>query len=200
METADPSSALHLSLVGGRKSMGFYAGYGLSLLGREQDELSHVLVSPPFESNREFFYPARDSRIIFTDDADRRPLDASEAEIILVRIPFVRLRHGLPEPLFWGRMSFSEAVAAVQASLDPAVLDIDLVTKQVTAAGRKVHLPRSNARTWHGWRCVASRIADRFARRCWTTNIGTITRRNILRSIASASLMRSADNAPSKRR
>lgn len=55
--TADPNSAVHTSIAGGRKTMGFYLGYALSLLGRPQDRLSHVLVSSPFESNLDFFYP-----------------------------------------------------------------------------------------------------------------------------------------------
>ena len=42
--TADPNASLHVSIAGGRKTMGFYVGYALSLFGREQDRLSHVLV------------------------------------------------------------------------------------------------------------------------------------------------------------
>jgi CRISPR-associated protein (TIGR02584 family) len=52
--TADPATILHISIAGGRKTMGFYAGYALSLFGRAQDHLSHVLVSPSFESLKEF--------------------------------------------------------------------------------------------------------------------------------------------------
>ena len=37
--------------------MGFYVGYALSLFGRAQDRLSHVLVPPPYESRKDFFYP-----------------------------------------------------------------------------------------------------------------------------------------------
>ena len=44
--TGDDSSALHVSIAGGRKTMGFYLGYVLSLFGRIQDRLSHVLVPP----------------------------------------------------------------------------------------------------------------------------------------------------------
>ena len=32
--TADPGSAVHASIAGGRKTMGFYLGYALSLFGR----------------------------------------------------------------------------------------------------------------------------------------------------------------------
>jgi CRISPR-associated protein (TIGR02584 family) len=48
--TADPEASLHVSIAGGRKTMGFYLGYALSLFGRPQDRLSHVLVSA--RSNR----------------------------------------------------------------------------------------------------------------------------------------------------
>jgi CRISPR-associated protein (TIGR02584 family) len=52
--TGDEHSELHVSIAGGRKTMGYYLGYALSLFGRAQDRLSHVLVSEPFENNREF--------------------------------------------------------------------------------------------------------------------------------------------------
>jgi CRISPR-associated protein (TIGR02584 family) len=55
--TADPNASLHVSIAGGRKTMGFYVGYALSLFGRAQDRLSHVLVPPTFESRPDFFYP-----------------------------------------------------------------------------------------------------------------------------------------------
>ena len=53
--TADPETALHVSIAGGRKTMGFYAGYALSLYGRSQDRLSHVLVSADYESHPQFY-------------------------------------------------------------------------------------------------------------------------------------------------
>ncbi|MDS4070626.1 MAG: CRISPR-associated ring nuclease Csm6, partial [Candidatus Competibacter sp.] len=97
--TADPDSAVHASIAGGRKTMGFYLGYALSLFGRPQDRLSHVLVSSPFESNPNFFYPAPVERVIFATGPDQRPLDASSATVTLAEIPFVRLRDGLQESL-----------------------------------------------------------------------------------------------------
>jgi CRISPR-associated protein (TIGR02584 family) len=96
--TADPAASLHVSIAGGRKTMGFYIGYALSLFGRAQDCLSHVLVSPPFESLPEFFYPAPCMRMI--RDRDDREVDAREARVHLGDIPFVRLRESLPaDPL-----------------------------------------------------------------------------------------------------
>ena len=42
--TADPASELHVSIAGGRKTMGFYLGYCLSLAARPQDKLSTDLL------------------------------------------------------------------------------------------------------------------------------------------------------------
>lgn len=47
------------NLAGGRKSMGFYIGYALSLFGRGQDRMSHILVEEAFETHPEFFYPPK---------------------------------------------------------------------------------------------------------------------------------------------
>ncbi|TVR98280.1 MAG: TIGR02584 family CRISPR-associated protein [Rhodospirillales bacterium] len=133
--TADPACALHVSMAGGRKTMGFFAGYALSLYGRPQDRLSHVLVEPAFEAHPEFYYPTLESRIIYTQDRQSRPLDTRKAVVTLADIPFVRLRHGLPEALLQGRATFTAAVAAVQQALAPPELVIDTVARQAMAGG-----------------------------------------------------------------
>lgn len=139
--SADEAGALHASIAGGRKTMGFYLGYALSLYGRPQDRLSHVLVSAPFESHPDFFYPTPFSRIIYTPGPDSQPLDTSTATVTLAEIPFVRLRHGLDERLTAGSARFSEAVAAAQAAVGPASLVIDLDGKRILVGDRLVRLP-----------------------------------------------------------
>ena len=139
--TADQGCALHLSIAGGRKTMGFYAGYALSLYGRPQDRLSHVLVGTPYESNQQFYYPTPYRHVIFTPPPENRPLDAREAEVRLAEIPFVRLRHGLDERLLNGGASFSEVVGAAQRALDPPVLEIDLDRKCIQAGDQEVRVP-----------------------------------------------------------
>jgi len=57
--TSDPNLAIHTSLAGGRKTMAFYIGYAMSLLGREQDTLSHVFVDDNYEFVRDFWYPTK---------------------------------------------------------------------------------------------------------------------------------------------
>ncbi|MEO1766921.1 CRISPR-associated ring nuclease Csm6 [Thiobacter aerophilum] len=131
--TADPGTALHVSIAGGRKTMGYYLGYALSLFGRPQDRLSHVLVSEPFESSWEFFYPTRHERIIQTRDG--KLADCREARVTLAEIPFVRLREGLPPGLLTGHASLSEVVAAANRALMEPHLFIDINAKSVTADG-----------------------------------------------------------------
>ncbi len=139
--TRDDEAALHVSIAGGRKTMGFYLGYALSLFGRPQDRLSHVLVSAPYESHPEFFYPTQRSRVIYTRPPDVRPLDTSEATVTLAEIPFVRLRHGLPVELLEGRAGFVEVVRAAQRVLGPPELKIDLRGRRIAAGGVEVRLP-----------------------------------------------------------
>lgn len=131
--TADPETALHVSIAGGRKTMGFYAGYALSLYGRMQDCLSHVLVSAEYESHPEFYYPTPYSQVIYGNDRTRKPLDTQNAQVMIADIPFVRLRHGLDEALLQGQSSFSQTVSKAQLALGPAQLSIDLKQCCVTA-------------------------------------------------------------------
>jgi CRISPR-associated protein (TIGR02584 family) len=137
--TADPACALHASIAGGRKTMGFYLGYALSLFGRPQDRLSHVLVSEPFESSYDFFYPTPYSRVLQTRDGQLA--DTATAQVTLAEIPFVSLRHGLPTALLAGQASFNDTVAAARAALAPPRLVLDLARQRILAAGREVALP-----------------------------------------------------------
>lgn len=135
----DEMAALHVSIAGGRKSMGFFLGYALSLFARPQDRLSHVLVSEPFESNRDFFFPSRMPKELVA--ADGRKLDASAARVMLASIPLVRLRSGLPQQLLVGRTSYSAAVAAAQAGIAPTIeLAFNLPQREILCGGQPVKL------------------------------------------------------------
>lgn len=137
--TADPGCALHVSIAGGRKTMGFFLGYALSLYGRAQDRLSHVLVSEPFENSIDFFYPTPYSRVLQTRDG--RLADTALAEVTLAEIPFVSLRHGLPQKLLAGHASFNETVEAARAALAPPQLVLNLAQRSITAGTTMLELP-----------------------------------------------------------
>jgi CRISPR-associated protein (TIGR02584 family) len=136
--TRDETAALHVSIAGGRKTMGFYLGYAFSLHARPQDRLSHVLVSAPFESHPDFFFPPVRPKRLATRDG--RHIDTAEAVVTLAEIPVVRLRHGLPEALRQGRAGYNETVAALQGAFAPPHLVIDLSARRVVCGGREVAL------------------------------------------------------------
>jgi len=135
---ADEHSAIHASIAGGRKTMGFYLGYALSLYGRPQDRLSHVLVDEGFEGNREFFYPSRRPRTIH--DREQNPMDASQARVMLADIPFVRLRDGLPERLLAGTSRFSETIEAAQRFYQEPELIVRPGQRQLVCNGSEINL------------------------------------------------------------
>ncbi|MCF0254393.1 MAG: TIGR02584 family CRISPR-associated protein, partial [Duodenibacillus sp.] len=137
---ADPQAQVHVSIAGGRKSMGFLAGYALSLFGREQDRLTHVLVNEPFENNRDFFYPSAARGPLFAADGSR--LDVKQASISLADIPFVRLRNGLPKDLVDAQVSFMQAVKAAQSQFAPELrLSFDIAARRAILGGVEVTLP-----------------------------------------------------------
>lgn len=136
----DAMAALHVSIAGGRKSMGFFLGYALSLFARPQDRLSHVLVSEPFESNRDFFFPSRMPKELVATDG--RKLDASTARVMLADIPLVRLRSVQLQQLQIGQTSYSAAVSAAQAGIAPFIeLAFNLPRREILCGGQAVKLP-----------------------------------------------------------
>lgn len=137
---SNPETSVYVSLAGGRKTMSFFIGYALSLFGRPQDRLSHVLVSEPFENNRDFFYPTQTPRIIYKQTGE--PLDASEARIAMADIPFVRLREGLPESLLVGKTGYSETVKEAQKKIvAPVTLSFDIKKRTVICGTFPITMP-----------------------------------------------------------
>ncbi|TSE34656.1 CRISPR-associated ring nuclease Csm6 [Tepidimonas charontis] len=136
--TADAESALHVSIAGGRKTMGFYLGYALSLYGRPQDRLSHVLVSEPFESSWDFFYPTPYERVIQV--RNNTLANCQDARVTLAEIPFVRLREGLPQRLLNGNSSFSETVRAAARGLAEPRLVLNITQGKAQADGEPIDL------------------------------------------------------------
>ncbi|WP_287788057.1 CRISPR-associated ring nuclease Csm6 [Acidiphilium sp.] len=137
--TADPYTQLHVSLAGGRKTMSFFLGYALSLYGRQDDALSHVLVNEPFQNTQDFFFPPKIPKVFL--DARNRPVRSDEAQLTLAEIPFVRLRQGLPNDLLAGAVSYGETVARVQQALASPRLHLDIDARRLQCQDIEVSLP-----------------------------------------------------------
>jgi CRISPR-associated protein (TIGR02584 family) len=101
---------LYVSLAGGRKILGFFAGYALSLCGRDGDRLTQVLVSEPFESSWDFFYPTPYERII--EARSGKFADCRQAEVSSTPAGFgARHHHLMPEPRSLKSESICGAIA-----------------------------------------------------------------------------------------
>lgn len=87
----NPDTHLIASVAGGRKTMGALLYACLTLAGRETDRLTHVLVSEPFDTLRDFFFPGQPGGEL-TDREGRRHAP-SGAQVDLADVPFIPLRN-----------------------------------------------------------------------------------------------------------
>ena len=153
--TQNDDLAIHASIAGGHKTMAFYLGYAMSLLGRPQDTLSHVFVNDEFEFVPDFFYPTKASRWIEgkeDDQGNKAQIDTSKAKITLAEIPFVRMRQSVDPQLInsMGAYSFSQSVAAINSiHNDPLTLELSVKGKSLSIAGVDVKLTGKEFAFYH---------------------------------------------------
>lgn len=89
--TENPDVHVVASIAGGRKSMGALLYAAMSLIGRETDRVTHVLVNEPFDACRDFFFPGQPLQTLCLPGG--RSLQARDARIELADIPFAPLRN-----------------------------------------------------------------------------------------------------------
>lgn len=133
--------SIHASIAGGRKTMAFYLGYAMSLLGREQDSLSHVFVNDEFEFVRDFYYPTPYNHMI--DGKNGKQVNCKNAQVTLAEIPFVRMRQSIDETLIANMQSasFSQTVASLNsAHKKDLALEVNAKAKTLTFAGVEIKL------------------------------------------------------------
>jgi len=99
--TSDPENCVLFSVAGGRKTMSSCLTLAAQMYGRKQDRLYHVLVSPEFESSKDFYYPPKKSRSVELRDKNGQPFfkETRYAEVNLIHIPFVSIREKLSPDL-----------------------------------------------------------------------------------------------------
>ncbi len=137
------------SIAGGRKTMGALLYAGMTLIGKETDRVTHVLVSEPFESCRGFFYPEQPVQELESRPFGQAPIPvlARTAAVQMADIPFVPLRNGFAE-LNESRRTFSGLVSRYSRdlhrlaggkptlSLDPAEGHFVVAEKTLKLRGR----------------------------------------------------------------
>ena len=89
--TENPATTVLASIAGGRKTMSALLMSCMSLLGREQDRVLHVLVNPPYDTPLDppFLFPERNVKHRSRDGGGYR---SDGACIDLIDVPFVRMR------------------------------------------------------------------------------------------------------------
>ncbi|MBW1705825.1 MAG: TIGR02584 family CRISPR-associated protein, partial [Deltaproteobacteria bacterium] len=117
--TSDPENCVLFSVAGGRKTMSSCLTLAAQMYGRNQDRLYHVLVSPEFESSRDFYYPPKKSRSIELKDKNGQPFfkETRYAEVNLIHIPLVSIRDQL-------------APDVLKEPRDPATLMLSLIKEE----------------------------------------------------------------------
>lgn len=127
-KTADQSSVLHCSIAGGRKTMSVAMGFALSLFGRKDDRLYHVLAGQEFEKSRKFFPETEDEK----------------SQLALADVPYIRLREKLPFLNSYPKATFVELVNLAQDEISglPNVppLIMDKTSCTVRIGEKELHL------------------------------------------------------------
>lgn len=89
-----PDIHLIASIAGGRKTMGTLLYACMTLIGRETDRVTHVLVDEPFDDPRlepKFYFPEQPNGELASPQKKR--IQAKDARIVLADLPFVPIRN-----------------------------------------------------------------------------------------------------------
>ena len=119
--TEDNGTELHVSIAGGRKTMSALLFSCMSLLGREQDKVYHVLLPPALEGgvSPTFYYPKRGAT--YTARVTGKKYKAKDLQCELFEVPFVRMRGWYQEKFKNIPPSYRTLISKVQTVAPPAV-------------------------------------------------------------------------------
>lgn len=142
---ADPDTRIIASIAGGRKTMSALLMSCMILLGREQDMVCHVLVSPPYDDPHLeplFLYPGSGTKHRLP--GNRKSWPSNGARIDFVEIPFVRMRAWYERDFFAQPTSYMELVQRVQRTFRPPVeyppVTIDMLNGRIQIGGESLKL------------------------------------------------------------
>ena len=121
---AEPSTRLHCSLAGGRKSMSYFMGLAFQLVARQWDRLYHIMISPDFEKNPDFFYKPRINTTITARfrDGSTKILNTDDAQVNLIELPLIYLR----DKVYPGEGTVREMVAEGQRTINSSSTQLPL--------------------------------------------------------------------------
>jgi len=139
--TRDSDTAVYFSLAGGRKTMSACLMVAAQCYARPQDRVYHVLVSPEFESNSNFFFPPRQSvPIELRDDKGQEYFKETKyAQVKIVSLPFFSFRHLLSKDMLKHPRPPAELMMSLVRD-EESELIIDLNQSKIIFKGRECDL------------------------------------------------------------
>jgi len=136
-----PETTIWASLAGGRKTMSALMMSCMSLLGRGDDKVLHVLVKSPYDGPLDppFFFPEKDKEHITRDG---KTIKSSKAKINLIEVPFVKMKGWYSDKYKNEKKNmptYKELVEMVQESVFPKIV-IDYENASLIVNGDKIYL------------------------------------------------------------
>ena len=149
--TADSATTVLCSIAGGRKTMSALLFSCMSLLGREEDKVYHVLLPTEFECGTEppFFFP--EPGVTYTSKKTEKKYRASKVQSELFEVPFVRMRGWYQDKFKGEPPSYKSLISKVQSVAPPAVV-----------------YPEIEIDAWNGWVKVNG-VDVKMSRPCFAT-------------------------------
>jgi CRISPR-associated protein (TIGR02584 family) len=130
--TEEPGTTVLCSIAGGRKTMSALLFSCMSLLGREQDKVYHVLIPPEYECGMDppFFFPQKgvSHQPLFRGKPAGKKVPSSKIAIELFEVPFVRIRGWFQEKFKTISPSYRSLISKVQTVAPPAILPLPTLT------------------------------------------------------------------------
>lgn len=126
--TETPNTKVSASLAGGRKTMSSLLYGCMTLVGRRDDRLTHVLVSEPYDNpglTPRFYYPEQQQQTLSLPNADQL-IQANKAIIELMDVPFVPVRYAFEKQLGNTPSGFHELVAIYTGNAITSDIDVRL--------------------------------------------------------------------------
>lgn len=117
------------SIAGGRKTMGALLFSCMSLVGRKQDRILHVLMNEPYDLRLEppFFYPSDTSHKRIEPDGTVTLHHGMAAKISLFEVPFVHLSNLYAGPFGQrGSLDYAKLVKLVDQQIEVKRIELDL--------------------------------------------------------------------------
>ena len=137
------------SIAGGRKTMSALLFSCMTLLGREDDKVYHVLLPPEFEGGSvqpPFFFPERG--VTYTVANTGKKYKAEKIRSELFEVPFVRMRGWYQDKFKTIPPSYRTLISRVQEVAPPAVaypdIEIDAWNGWVKIDGNAVAMSKSS--------------------------------------------------------